>query len=128
MAKEEDKKINIMIDELIKRAKIASEEYKKLSQEDVDRIIKKMSMAVLENHMNLAKMAVEETGRGIYEDKITKNIFASEYVYHSIKYDKTVGVVQDNQEKDIKLLLSLLVLLLVLHQLPIPLQQLVLNH
>ena len=99
MAKSVDEKITIMIDELIKRAKVASEEYKKLNQEDVNRIIKKMSMAILENHMHLAKMAVEETGRGIYEDKITKNIFASEYVYHSIKYDKTVGVVQDNEEE-----------------------------
>ena len=98
MAKVVDEKINIMIDELIQKAKVASEEYKKLNQEDINRIIKKMSMAILENHMRLAKMAVEETGRGIYEDKITKNIFASEYVYHSIKYDKTVGIVQDNEE------------------------------
>ena len=99
MAKEVNEKITNMIDELIIKAKIASEEYKKLTQEDVDNIIKKMSMAILENHMHLAKMAVEETGRGIYEDKITKNIFASEYIYHSIKYDKTVGVVQDNEEE-----------------------------
>lgn len=98
MTKVIDEKINTMIDDLIKRAKVASEEYKKLTQEDVDRIIKKMSMAILENHMKLAKMAVEETNRGIYEDKITKNIFASEYIYHSIKYDKTVGVVDDNEE------------------------------
>ena len=98
MTKVIDEKINTMIDELIKKAKVASEEYKKLTQEDVDRIIKKMSMAILENHMKLAKMAVEETNRGIYEDKITKNIFASEYIYHSIKYDKTVGVVDDNEE------------------------------
>ena len=94
-----DEKIKNMIDDLVARAKVASEEYRKLTQEDVNRIIKKMSMAVLENHMKLAKMAVEETGRGIYEDKITKNIFASEYIYHSIKYDKTVGVIQDNEEE-----------------------------
>jgi len=99
MTKVIDEKITNMIDELIKRAKVASEEYKKLTQEDVDRIIKKMSMAILEKHMYLSKLAVEETKRGIYEDKITKNIFASEYVYHSIKYDKTVGVVQNNEEE-----------------------------
>ena len=98
MTKVVDEKIITKIDNLIERAKVASEEYKKLTQEDVDRIIKKMSMAILENHMKLAKMAVEETNRGIYEDKITKNIFASEYIYHSIKYDKTVGVVDDNEE------------------------------
>jgi len=44
-------------------------------------------------------MAVEETGRGIYEDKITKNMFATEYIYHSIKYDKTVGVINENEEE-----------------------------
>ncbi len=96
---EEQKKINAMIDSLVERAKIASQEYMKLDQETVDNIVKKMSMAVLENHMRLAKMAVEETKRGVYEDKITKNMFASEYIYHSIKYDKTVGVINENEEQ-----------------------------
>ena len=89
-----------MVDELVKRAKKASEEYLKLDQETVDNITKAMSMAGLEHHMELAKMAVEETGRGIYEDKITKNMFATEYVYHSIKYEKTVGVINENEEDD----------------------------
>jgi acetaldehyde dehydrogenase/alcohol dehydrogenase len=87
------------IDELIERAKIARDEYAKLNQEQVDKIVKAMAMAVLENHMLLAKMAVDETKRGIYEDKITKNIFASEYIYHSIKNNKTVGVITDNEEE-----------------------------
>ena len=87
------------IDELIERAKVARDEYLKLNQEQVDKIVKAMSMAVQENHMMLAKMAVEETGRGIYEDKITKNIFSSEYIYHSIKDTKTVGTVVDNEEE-----------------------------
>ncbi len=89
----------VMIDELMQRAKIAQQEYSKLTQEDVDRIVKQMAMAVLENHMMLARLAVEETKRGIYEDKITKNIFASEYIYHSIKHNKTVGIIQDNEEE-----------------------------
>ena len=88
-----------MIENLMKRAKIAQEEYSKLTQEDVDRIVKQMAMAVQENHMMLARMAVDETKRGIYEDKITKNIFASEYIYHSIKHNKTVGIVNDNAEE-----------------------------
>lgn len=103
MAKEitekEEQEIKKMIDDLVKRAKKASEEYMKLSQEDVDRIVKAMSMAGEEHHMELAKFAVEETDRGIYEDKITKNMFATEYIYHSIKYDKTVGVVSKNEEE-----------------------------
>ena len=95
----EDKKVKKMIDELLEKAKKASKEYAKLDQETVNNIIKKMSMAGLENHMKLAKMAVEETKRGIYEDKITKNMFATEYVYHSIKCSKTVGVINENEEE-----------------------------
>ena len=96
----EEQKVQKMIDELLERARIASKEYMKLDQETVNNIIKAMSMAGLEHHMDLAKMAVEETGRGIYEDKITKNMFATEYVYHSIKYEKTVGVINENDEED----------------------------
>lgn len=99
VSEEEKKRIEEMIDSLVKRAKKASEEYMKLDQEQVDEIVKQMAMAGLEHHMELAKMAVEETGRGIYEDKITKNMFATEYIYHSIKYDKTVGVIEDNEEE-----------------------------
>ena len=96
----EEEKIKIMIDDLVQKAKKASEEYLKLDQEQVNNIIKKMSMAGLEHHMELAKMAIEETGRGIYEDKITKNMFATEYIYHSIKYEKTVGIIAENEEDD----------------------------
>lgn len=87
------------IDSLIERAKVARDEYTKLNQEQIDKIVKAMAMAVLENHMMLSKMAVEETKRGICEDKITKNIFASEYIYHSIKDNKTVGVIVDNEDE-----------------------------
>ena len=96
---EEELRIKQMIDDLVAKAKIASYEYLKLDQETVDRITKAMAMAGLEHHMELAKMAVEETKRGIYEDKITKNMFATEYIYHSIKYEKTVGVINKNEEE-----------------------------
>lgn len=95
-----EEKVKNQIDELIEKAKIASQEYLKLDQETVDNITKAMSMAGLEHHMELAKMAVEETKRGIYEDKITKNMFATEYVYHSIKYEKTVGIIREDEEED----------------------------
>ncbi|MBQ2835998.1 MAG: aldehyde dehydrogenase family protein, partial [Clostridia bacterium] len=97
---EEELKVKQMIDELIQKAKIASQEYLKLDQETVDNITRAMSMAGLEHHMELAKMAVDETKRGIYEDKITKNMFSTEYVYHSIKYEKTVGIIRENEEDD----------------------------
>ena len=99
VSEEEKIRISNMIDDLVTKAKEASKEYMKLTQEQVDNIVKQMSMAGLEHHMELAKMAVEETGRGIYEDKITKNMFATEYIYHSIKYDKTVGVINENEEE-----------------------------
>jgi len=96
---EEKKKIEEMINSLVERAKKASEEFLKLDQDHVDEIVKQMAMAGLEHHMELAKLAVEETGRGIYEDKITKNMFSTEYVYHSIKHDKTVGVISEYEEE-----------------------------
>ena len=95
-----EEKVRAQIDALVQKAKKASEEYLKLDQQTVDNITKAMSMAGLEHHMELAKMAVEETGRGIYEDKITKNMFATEYVYHSIKYEKTVGIIREDDEED----------------------------
>ena len=96
---QEEQKVQKMINDLVEKAKIASQEYMKLDQETVDNITKAMSMAGLEHHMELAKLAVEETKRGIYEDKITKNMFATEYIYHSIKYEKTVGIISENEEE-----------------------------
>lgn len=81
---------------LIDKANRAKEKFMKLDQEQVDGIVQAMAMAGLEKHMQLAKMAVEETGRGVYEDKIIKNLFAAEYIHNSIKYDKTVGIIEDN--------------------------------
>ncbi|MFB0842721.1 bifunctional acetaldehyde-CoA/alcohol dehydrogenase [Paenibacillus oleatilyticus] len=84
------------VNKLVARAKKAQEAYLKLDQSQVDDIVQHMALAGLDRHMVLAKMAVEETGRGVYEDKITKNIFATEYIYHSIKHNKTVGVIDNN--------------------------------
>lgn len=79
-----------MVNELVAKAKIALDEYMKLDQEQIDKITKAMALAGLSAQMELAKMAVEETGRGIFEDKVTKNIFSTEYIWHSIKHEKTV--------------------------------------
>ncbi|MYL33549.1 bifunctional acetaldehyde-CoA/alcohol dehydrogenase [Pontibacillus yanchengensis] len=88
-----------MVDVLVSNAKKALEEMKKLTQEQVDYIVKEMALAGLDQHMPLAKLAVEETKRGVYEDKIIKNLFATEYIYHNIKYDKTVGVINDQTQE-----------------------------
>ena len=90
---------NVMVNELVKKAQVALEQFMELTQEQIDEITKAMALAGLSAQMKLARMAVEETGRGIFEDKVTKNIFATEYVYHSIKYDKTVGIIDKNEDE-----------------------------
>ena len=82
VTEEEKMRIQAMIDGLVERAKKASEEYQKLDQETVDRIVKAMSMAGLEHHMELAKMAVEETRkrnlrRQNYKDYVCHRIYLS---------------------------------------------------
>lgn len=88
-----------MINDLVTKANKAKDEMLKLDQEAVDKIVAAMAKAGLEKHIELAKMAVEETNRGVFEDKVTKNIFATEYIYNSIKYTKTVGVIEENDEE-----------------------------
>ena len=88
-----------MINELVKKANIAKEEMLKLDQEATDKIVAAMAKAGLDKHIELAQLAVNETGRGIFEDKVTKNMFATEYIYNSIKYTKTVGVIEENEEE-----------------------------
>lgn len=92
--------VKAMIDNLVENANKALEQYLLLDQEKIDEITKQMSIQGHAKQMDLAKLAIDETKRGIYEDKITKNIFATEYVYHSIKYEKTVGVISENEEED----------------------------
>ncbi|MFB5759489.1 bifunctional acetaldehyde-CoA/alcohol dehydrogenase [Paenibacillus medicaginis] len=84
------------IQTLIDKANAAQKAFMDMTQEQIDEIVQAMALAGLDKHMYLAKKAVEETGRGVYEDKITKNIFATEYIYHNIKYNKTVGIIEDN--------------------------------
>ena len=93
-----------MIDGYVAKAQKALNEFMALNQEQIDAIVKAMTLAGLDKHMELAKMAVEETGRGVYEDKITKNMFATEYVYHSIKNEKTVGVIAENDLEDYEII------------------------
>lgn len=89
-----------IIDNLAAKAQGALHKFMEMGQKDVDRIVKAMALAGLDRHMDLAGMAIEETGRGVYEDKIVKNIFATDYVYHSIKYNKTVGTIKVDEEDE----------------------------
>lgn len=88
-----------MINGLVEKGLQALEEFRSFDQEAIDEIVKQMALAGLDQHMPLAKMAVEETKRGVYEDKIIKNMFATEYVYHNIKYNKTVGIISENEHE-----------------------------
>ncbi|WP_161879068.1 bifunctional acetaldehyde-CoA/alcohol dehydrogenase [Alkalibacterium sp. MB6] len=94
--KQKEETVQDAIDALVLNAKRSLDEMYTLDQVQIDHIVQQMALAALDQHMPLAKLAVEETGRGIYEDKIIKNLFASEYVYHSIKNDKTIGVINEN--------------------------------
>lgn len=85
------------VDALVAKAQEALAEYMEMTQEQVDEIVHAMTLAGLDKHMFLAKLAVEETGRGIAEDKVIKNIFSTEYIWHSIKKLKSVGVVEENE-------------------------------
>ena len=89
--------VNEMVNELAVKAEKALREYMLLDQEQVDKIVNAMALAGLDHHMELAKMAVEETNRGVYEDKVIKNIFATEYIWHSIKDEKTAGIIEENE-------------------------------
>ncbi len=98
---EEVLEVSEMIEELIENGKSALHTFETFDQEKIDEIVHQMAIAGLDQHMSLAKMAVEETGRGIYEDKCTKNMFATEYIWHNIKYDKTVGVIHEDQQSGV---------------------------
>lgn len=100
MAKEQDMKlVETMIDGLVTKAQEALEKYMSLDQDQVDKIVHAMTLSGLDAHLTLAQMAVEETGRGNVEDKVIKNMFATEYIWHSIKNLKTVGVIDENEQE-----------------------------
>lgn len=81
------------VDRLVDHALKALADYESLTQEQVDHIVAKASVAALDRHTALARLAVEETGRGVFEDKAAKNMFVCEHVTHSMARVRTVGVV-----------------------------------
>ena len=84
------------VDELVQKALVALDEMRKLDQEQVDYIVAKASVAALDAHGELALHAYEETGRGVFEDKATKNLFACEHVVNNMRHTKTVGVIEED--------------------------------
>ncbi|WP_062461339.1 bifunctional acetaldehyde-CoA/alcohol dehydrogenase [Demequina soli] len=89
------------IDTLVANAQEALDAYSVFTQDDVNLLVKKASVAALNQHGELAVLAVQETGRGVFEDKAVKNIFACEHVTHSMGPMKTVGIINEDPIKGI---------------------------
>ena len=88
--------------EAFERVRAAQEEFSSFSQEKVDEIFRAAAMAANAARIPLAKMAVEETGMGIVEDKVIKNHYAAEYIYNAYKDTKTCGVIEEDKSFGIK--------------------------
>ncbi|MFZ0136611.1 MAG: bifunctional acetaldehyde-CoA/alcohol dehydrogenase [Candidatus Sulfotelmatobacter sp.] len=87
---------------LINQARTAAAVFSQFTQEDVDRIVKPMVLAGLEQAQHLARMAVEETKLGVMEDKFLKNMVATEFVYNYIKDKRTVGIIREFPERNLE--------------------------
>ena len=93
------------VEELMKKleeVRAAQKKFSTYTQEQVDEIFRQAAMAANNARIKLAKMAVEETGMGIVEDKVIKNHFASEYIYNKYKDEKTCGVIEEDESFGIK--------------------------
>ena len=85
------------IDELVEKVSAAQKVFATYSQEQVDEIFRRVALKLSSLRIPLAKMAVEETGMGVWEDKVIKNHFAAEYVYNKFKHTKTCGIIDEDQ-------------------------------
>ncbi|WP_256359887.1 bifunctional acetaldehyde-CoA/alcohol dehydrogenase [Granulicatella sp. WM01] len=92
MSMTENKQVNTLVEKGLE----ALEKFRLLNQEQVDYIVAKASVAALDKHGELAMHAIEETGRGVFEDKATKNLFACEHVVNNMRHVKTVGIIQED--------------------------------
>ena len=84
------------VNTLVANGLTALDDFRKLNQEQIDYIVAKASIAALDKHGVLAMHAVEETGRGVFEDKATKNLFACENVVRRLRDLKTVGIISED--------------------------------
>ena len=89
------------IDNLLEQVSAAQKIYATYSQEQVDHIFRRVALKMSSLRIPLAKMAVEETGMGVVEDKVIKNHFASEYIYNKYKNAKTCGIVAEDKENGV---------------------------
>ena len=85
------------LQKLIEDVKKAQKEFATFSQEKVDKIFLAAAMAANKARVPLAKLAVEETGMGVIEDKVIKNNYAAEYIYNKYKNEKTCGIIEEDK-------------------------------
>ncbi len=90
------------LEEQLRKTREAQAAYAKYSQEEVDKIFLAAATAANKQRISLAKMAVEETGMGVAEDKVIKNNYAAEYIYNAYKNTKTCGVIEEDSAYGIK--------------------------
>lgn len=83
--------------DIIQRAQTATALFRKLGQAKTDRIVRAVYLSMMDNRVRLAKMAAEETGLGVWQHKVIKNVIASQLVYEDIKNRKTAGVISENE-------------------------------
>lgn len=93
----ENSQVQAMIDGLVVKALTALEKFRQLDQDKIDYIVGKASVAALDKHGYLAELAVKETGRGVFEDKATKNLFACEHVVNKMRHWKTCDVIKEDE-------------------------------
>lgn len=84
------------VDQLVARGQAALAAFGNFDQDQINYIVKKASVAALDQHGHLAKLAVDETGRGVFEDKAMKNLFACEHVVNHMRHEKTVGIIRED--------------------------------
>ena len=84
------------VDQLVAKGQAALAAFGHFDQDQINYIVKKASVAALDQHGHLAKLAVDETGRGVFEDKATKNLFACEHVVNHMRHEKTVGIIRED--------------------------------
>ena len=92
---------NTQIQELVARARVAQALFESFSQEQVDAIVKGLGKYVYDNAEMLARMAVDETGIGVYEDKILKNKGKARIIWNSLKDKKSRGIIGEDAEKNL---------------------------
>src|SRR3954466_10843012 len=90
------------LEKLVSQARTAAAVFTQFSQEDVDRIVKPMVLAGMEQAQYLAGLAIEETKLGVLEDKAIKNMVATEFVYNYVKDKRTVGQIREFPERGIE--------------------------